>query len=410
MKLKLIFASTMTLVMNACGGSTSNPATVSKADLNPPKELMTVTQDGSVELRWSPFNAEDEFQGFQVFGAATSLETLYTLVKYPVKLSSAADLLNASIPQCEDNSAFFEAFGFEKNEEDCEDGEAEQEAAKSTTGTSLLEEDPDDLPPANRLACVGDDAKYTNTNVSVKIEGYALERQSCKVTEVWSVADKKKVAMANGTVYVFFVVAVKGDEFDEMSWSSNLTEDAPSFTAFSGSIELKHSGDTSGISDAVTDTQYVRFAVDGAKTIEKPTAAACLEDVCKLTGTNDQTTAGIYIGRDYGSRSQRLLISTPSSGKIELQPVGRATYGGDVGRLPGDEATTSYPTSKGAKFEVLGDQTFDLKITNADASIHYGKLYVTDVTYASATSTKSAATANVTIVIQPKTGSTYYAQ
>jgi hypothetical protein len=410
MKFKLTIASALTLVMNACGGSTSNPATVSKTDLNPPKELMTVTLNDGVELRWSPFNAEDEFQGFQVFGTSTSLDDLYSLVKYPVKLSSAADLLTASIPQCEDNSAFFEAFGFEKNEEDCEDGEAEQEAAKSTTGSTLSAEDPDDLPPANRLACVGEDAKYTNANVSVKIEGYALERQSCKLTEVWSVADKKKVAMANGTVYVFFVVAVKGDEFDEMSWTSNLIEDAPSFTAFTGAIELKHVGDSGGISDAVTDTQYVRFAVDGAKAIEKPTAAACLEDVCKLTGTNDQTTAGIYIGRDYGSRSQRLLISTPSAGKIELQPVGRASYGGDVGRLPGDESTTKFPSSKGAKFEVLGDQTFDLKITNSDASFHYGKLYVTDVTYATATNTKSLATANVTIVIQPKTGSTYYAQ
>jgi hypothetical protein len=412
MKLKLITGIIGGMLLTSCDGSTSNPATVSRAELTAPNGLHSVTGDSQIELRWAANNAEEEFQGFQVFGAQTTLEKLYPLVKYPVALTSADQLLYTSVPHCKDNSKFYEAFGFDAYDEDCEDGEAEQEAAG--TGSTLLtaKKYPEDLPPKSKLACVGDDAKYTNENVSVKLSGIAMDPQKCVVKTYWN--GTEPTALENGKEYVFIVVSVKGDEFDEKSWSSNAVMDIPSKTALEGTYTLKRLDNPSPNTDANSDSQFRRFelATDNSFTAKDP--ETCSGDICTLNGTNSGSSNAIYIGRDAGSADtgypQRLFISTQASGRIELQPVGRATVGGDTGRLPGDQAIEVYPTTKGSKFEVLGDQIFDIKITNADSSVNYGKVIVTDVSYASKTNNLSEVSFKVTIVVQPKANSTYYLQ
>ena len=57
-----------------CDGSTGNPATEDRSDLNPPKQLISITGDASLTLSWQSFNAEDDFQGFMVFGANKALD------------------------------------------------------------------------------------------------------------------------------------------------------------------------------------------------------------------------------------------------------------------------------------------------------------------------------------------------
>src|SRR5437868_4492960 len=90
-----------------CQGSAGDPATLSAQDLNPPGNLVTVTQDGKIELRWLAGNGEKDFQGFYVFGTTKALADIATDIAYP----STADISQVGIPRCKDNTGFWEAFG-----------------------------------------------------------------------------------------------------------------------------------------------------------------------------------------------------------------------------------------------------------------------------------------------------------
>ena len=54
-------------LMIGCGGDSSSPDTLTRDKLSPPLNLVTVTGDQSIELRWSGQNFEDELQGYDVF-------------------------------------------------------------------------------------------------------------------------------------------------------------------------------------------------------------------------------------------------------------------------------------------------------------------------------------------------------
>ena len=57
-------------------GEAEDPGTVKRSDLTPPGQLITVTGDGAIELRWESGNAEEKFQGYQVFAVAKDLSEI----------------------------------------------------------------------------------------------------------------------------------------------------------------------------------------------------------------------------------------------------------------------------------------------------------------------------------------------
>ncbi len=417
MKLKNIFISSITfLALAACGGESSNPDTASRDDLQSPKDLLSVTGDSKIELRWTGFNAEKELRGYHVFGAATTLADLASKVTYP-KTYSVSELADAAIPRCEGNSAFFEAFGLPASDAKCEDDTATESGTEEEFRLTQEEEEEGatenaDEPLTSKLSCADADS----TNVSLPAEAPSLGRLSCTLTKVKDAAGAE-VAIENGTTYVFFVVAVMGDEFNEISWTSNIIEDIPSKTVMDD-MELTLKANTGS-----NNAEYVpvTIASDLAAIETAPAAAACgtstaRDHFCRLSTENSASDTGniIYIGRDNFSASnqQRLFISAPSAGKIKLQPRRRAARqsdlpggGTDKVRLPGDMATDSYGAK--SKFQILGDQVFDIEYT-VGSQKYYGKIVITDVNYADAADKTSEVTLKATIVFQTAAGKRYY--
>ncbi len=90
-------------------GSSGDPSTNDLGEFNPPGNLQTLTRSSKLVLTWVGANAEDDFQGYHVFGTTKTIAELKALAKYPTNVDVTK---GASIPRCKDNSAFFEAFGY----------------------------------------------------------------------------------------------------------------------------------------------------------------------------------------------------------------------------------------------------------------------------------------------------------
>ncbi len=394
-------------------GSSNDPSTNDQSEFNPPGLLQTVTGDGKIELRWIGANAEKEFQGYHVFGAKTTVDEVKSLATFP----SGADIsAGASIPRCKDNNELFAKFGFAATETECETSisKAKEKAETITAGkdftdiqfsaVNLLADDDlntgsgttpteSEEPITFNLKCEGE----SSTSVSrAAADGKAIGVQSCVVSTL-----SDGTALANGETYTFFVVAVKGAKFNNISWISNLVQDTPAKNALSTTLTLDQSKFVKLTIDPTT------FAVTAADQV------ACTDNVCKITTTNGTAGTALYLGRDNTSATykQRLIVS--STGSIKIQARGPQTYDptkpDDVSAsIPGDQATTSY-ASAGTKFAVYGNQVFDIQLTSG-SNINYGKLVVSSITYADNASNTSQASVAVTVIMQPKTGSVDYWQ
>lgn len=410
----------------ACGGSSSDPATASRDDLNGPKNLQSIAvkngDDVSVTLIWNAFNAEDELRGYDVFGVALgdlSLADLASRVTYPASFSED-QILAASFPRCDDNSTFFEAFGFPATDgEDCEAAEKDEVNSQDASGLSLADED---SPLKAKLDCDGHDS----TNVSLPTEGNQLGSLKCVVKNLKD-ANGEAVALSAGTTYLFFVAAIAGDEYDEMSWISNTVMDTPSTRIFSDAVTVE-TGATPG------ESKYVHLALDGLS-VSAAAAQSCSDEFCSLTGkTQSAASPGFYFGRDNKSSDnrERVFLSVPatadglaSDGDMSIQfkrPAVSRRYANDEnlaglgsdGFHPGDSAGTVYVTD-GTHFAVYGDQIFDFQVQK-DGATHYGKIIITDwkindisdVTSEVTIDIKKAVTFNVTVVIQTQANSRDY--
>ncbi len=392
-------------------GTSSDPTTDDQSEFNPPGQLQTVTGDGKIELRWIAGNGEKDFQGYHVFGAKLTVAEVKELATFPTGADISA---GASIPRCKDNSALFEKFGFAATETECE------------TSISKAKEKADSVASANKdlrgarfsaLNLLADDDLNTNkstktpkteepitfnlkcegeasTNVSrAASEGKSYGVQSCVVSKL-----SDGSALANGSTYTFFVVAVKGSSFNNISWVSNLAQDTPA-KASTATLSLA----AQKVAKITVDT--TSFAATAASPVD------CDAAMCALTTANNTSGTAIYVGRDtLATNPQRVNVS--STGDIKLQARGPQTYDptkpDEVSvSIPGDQATTSYETA-GTKFAVYGNQVFDIELTNGSAT-HYGKLVVSSLGY-SATNDKTNTTASVTVtlIMQPKAGSVDY--
>jgi len=404
------------LAATACSKTSSDPDTNDRSEFNPPGKLQTITMDEKLVLTWVGANAEDDFQGYHVFGRKGAITDLADKYSFP---TATIDFANGeSIPRCEDNTAFFEYFGFPATDTSCDTSEEEatDEATLTTAKKSfLMAEDEAEAIDFN-LKCTGTGQVVADGSLSLAAtDGKQIGRVYCDIEQVYDPDAGEFVDLVNGDTYTFFVVAVKGSDKDEISWISNVAEDTPAVTMYSDVIELTTS--LPGTSAA----QYVNFALDvtaKTATASSPTACTSSDGMCHLTATQNNALGGIYIGRDTVSDvyAQRILISTSTLGKVQIRPRGANTmlnYTGDEDELipykPGDQAiataTSDYP-AKGVKFAVYGNQVFDFVYIDGDTK-HYGKVVVTDLSYGGATKHATAELA-VTIVMQPDLDNVHY--
>jgi len=399
----LIFSLVSGLLM-ACGASSSDPSTSSRDDLAPPSGLESITGSASVKLIWQGFNSEDEFRGYQVFGAELKDDmNLPSLVAYPRKPADMAQLVRMAIPRCADNSKFFEAFGFKNTETKCEKA-TEEEMASALVGSSLTsvveetEKEDKNAPLRNRLVCSGqENDDFVSLKVANKADG--LKQHSCTVSALKN-ASGEDIALENGKKYIFFAVSVAGDKYNQISWTSNAVIDVPALTIFNESITLAAS-------------KFVRFPIASTEAITAPTAADCVAGACALATPNELADFGLYLGRDSGTNKDRLFISAPkfageqnTNGQISIVSHGPATVGDYQVYLPKDQANEAGYDQSGVKFTLTGDNIFDFKVKLA-SGIHYGKIAVTDRSFAS-DALDADMTLRVTIVLQPAPLTPYY--
>ncbi len=405
-----MLTATIGVLFFGCGkGTTADPETLTKDALNPPGNLFTVTKSAEIELRWTTGNAEDEFKGYFVFGTTKTFAELKALVKYP---TGAADKIDrVGIPRCVDNSKFFEAFGLKATDRKCEGGEPEKFLlADEAAAAEKLE---------NYLQC----GANTDKNPSVVVtSGISTEIQKCAVKKAYDATTGAQVSLANGTVYSFMVVSVKGSDLTEVSWTSNVVEDAPSATALTGSAELSNYQFTKITFNLTAATAAFSTTVEDCTGTGDSSAST--DGRCGLSqqNANAVTEPTIFLGRaqsanSYVKHPQRLYISVSSQqtgDAIALQARGPQTLdkkedGGDdskVPRIARDEPVTTYATA-GIKEIVYNNQVFDFQITKG-TDVYYGKVVIGDVTYAD--DNESKATVEVNVVMQPGKNIVHYLQ
>lgn len=393
------------LGLAACGTDSSNPKTQGMADLNPPRKLVTVTGDKQIQLWWSSGNVEDGFKGYSVFAYKGTMASLLTALPTGTSLyPKSVNLATGSIPRCKDNNTIFTKFGFTTaSDTDCSGGLLSSVIGGST-GLQLAA-----TPVTNLVACYDPAAPTTklgNDQISMLVSGTSLETKKCLVKAIKVNGTDEN--LINGATYTFFAVAVKGDSYDAMSWTSNFVEDTPSADVYSGTVTLPY-GKSVFFPLAQTTAAITT-------PITTPTIDNCTAGVCALTGTNSESANGIYIGRDSTTGyKQRLFISTSTLGTTSIQLDNPVTPDGSLltpPRHPGDKAivySAGAYLGKGERMDVKGNEVFDIAVGLAGGtSYHYGKIVITNVALATPTNNQSDITFNVTIIMQPAVDNVNY--
>lgn len=389
-----------------CSGEKADPKTAGKADLNPPGALETVTKDGEIELRWTAGNVEDDFKGYYVFALKKSDydKNATGMAKFPTN----ANPLLAGIPRCADNSKWFEAFGLPATDAKCE-----ADKATSASGTAKLTDNGDGTSSANAEAAAEKLKGFVKCKESSAAEPSLVVQAPAVTTQICTVNKLTDgTALANGTTYVFFVVAVAEDDLSVVSWTSNLVSDTPSKGAVvSGTVTIKNDQSSALTIDLTS----------GSVTLESP-PSACVTGACdalSVLNTATVTVPTIHISRAKStalSFRQRLYISAPESGNVTLQPRGPQTFdplpaptGKKANRIPGDQAVpysaSTYPAA-GTKFIIYNNQVFDFAVTEGTKT-HYGKVVIGDVTYTN-DDQDADATVNLSVILQTAPNVTDY--
>lgn len=388
----------LALASTACDkGTSGDPSTIGRSELQPPTGLTTVTWDKKIELRWKGANAEDDFKGYHVFAVAKKISEVGTPA-YPKNLT--VDLKTGSIPRCVDNNAVFKTFGFNDIKTACE-GDAEKPAT-GTTGAGLVEEPAADA-PAEKLENTVKCAENTSGDTSISLPEAAATLGDVVCT-VSALTDG--TALANGTTYTFFVAAVAGDEKNNISWTSNFVQDTPAESLYQSDFSVAGDGKMYIFPEAKIVARTAIVAAD-------LTPVACDTKACSiLSPGNDLGTPGIYIGRlgNATSYPQRMFLSVPTGGKIKVLQRGPQVFdpmdNSFQNSIPGDAAAdTTY--SAGTVYPIYGNQVFDLQVTSG-TSTNYGKIVIGQPKLETAATSNSTITMPIAIIMQPQVGSFDY--
>ena len=408
------------LALGACNNATSSdPATTERSALNPPTSLVSFTGDSKLTLRFAAANTEKEFQGYDIFIVAKTVNSVTSgKTYYPssAQIDPAAGGI-ASIPRCKDNTAVFEAFGFPASTATCEGGSTGG-GNNTTAGTSLQLADSatttatEDPAPTNFAVC---DENTTDKSVSLKLSKPILGPETCTISKT---SDGK--ALVNGTTYSIFVATVAGDKKNKLSWTSNIIEDTPATSLYSATVSL-------------TRGNIFKFKADNLKAdpitvYDKTvtTSTATCTTLCKANSLNTSTVStddGIYIGRSgVDSYPGRAFLSVPTGGSIQILPRGpRLTLDATTSNanttapgVEGDQAirTTTVYDGAGTLYPIYGYQVFDILVTKtvSGATVHhYGKIVIGALSVTgTAADASSKLAVPVTIIMQQQAERTDY--
>jgi hypothetical protein len=402
----------LALVAAGCdSGSTSDPATVTRSELNPPTGLVSVTDKDGLELRWDAANAEDELQGYDVFVIKSTLATVKgNAPAFPKNITPTPTLDGGAFPRCLDNTKLFEAFGFNATDKDCK-GDADKKDTTTPKTVALLDDGTGAAKePAEKLANFVPCATGSTADMSLAAAAKpVLSQQVCKVTKYYDPASKSLKDMVAGETYVAFVATIAGDDKSTMSWTSNFVEDAPNARLFDDTLTIAKGGTLhlplaklTAFTGTITKADW---AADDCET------TVVDDSVCRINKTNSTFDDGLWLGRlGSGDFPQRLFFSTKSGGAVATQLRGPQTIDPKEPAkisytIPGDEATDTY-VNVGTLFPVYGNQVFDLKVTSGGVT-NYGKV----VFYSAEPLPTDAAadyTMRVVVIMQPAAGSFHY--
>jgi hypothetical protein len=402
----------------ACdSGSTSDPATAGRDDLNPPSGLITVTGDKQIELRFSTANAEGEdFKGYHVFAAKSSAVESAT-VGYPVG-ATLDKLGQMSIPRCVTNTSLFQAVGCAATDRDCEGDTASDEGTAeggAEAGEGMFMQDDaaaeGEEKLTNMVICDGN----TDTTISLPVSGgKSLGEQKCVVKKAWdgtALAD-----LVNGETYTFFVVAVLGEDKSNISWTSNFVEDTPAVPVYNKADFVIKATNFYFIPAAKLATLAAITDADITEASCDPDGGTAPKNVCRIYNTNEQAEDGIYIGRFGGENPTRIFISTPTDSAITMelrgnQTVDPANPGAASTSIPGDQAIVSETYESGRLYPSYGPVVYDLKWTKDASTVHYGKLILGQATRDEAVAGGLGdMTTSLTIIMQPGPNNPHYMQ
>lgn len=418
-------------LMAACNdSSTADPETIVKGDLNPPAALVSVTDDQSLLLQWTITNTEDDIVGYNVYVAEGTLAPKVS-GSITDKLKGKAvgiDLSTQQVRRCKDTVDLFSVFGFDPKADqaqtDCDDfGDDNAAAAPSSSSGADSGDSQQNLTEGEAaptfVACTGLDGKAIGTagKVSVDIakavdvEGEALPKQpakrvgkqlACKLGNNTKLSDGK-TGFENGKRYVAFVVAVMGDDADEISYTSNFVEDSPaphtkvSFSNLANGyyipLELKLENDvpTGGFSNHVASP----IVAGGGSEVTLPQAGvvACPGDGSSTCGVGDQLTfaAGasgprFAIVGDVTRNSERVWIAGEKDKVLFAPALARVDYAnGRPGiKAPEDKAIEYSPAGADKVFfstnlQAAPGALFYVAVKGSGSNWHYGKLYMQEL-------------------------------
>jgi hypothetical protein len=402
---KTLAVGVLALVASACDeGSTGNPSTLARGELNPPSGLMTITGDTSVTLRWMGNNTEDDFKGYNVFVAEGDYTgTIVTGAAWTAAYPANANLASGSIPRCKDNSEIFVTkFKFPVSEADCEGDTASDSGTSGDTGPGLQDDEEAKLPFAT---CDG----KSDDNLSLPATEKVLGTQECKIT-----------GLTNGKTYTFMVMSVMGEEFENVSWSSNLVTDTPANNLFTSEVEVTVPvGSVLFLSH--TDILAALTGTDLAATNWDSTKLCTTTPVCIIGADNEETAGGLYLGRRGVSKPARVYFSTPTKTDSSTDGIMYLYRGGQTYdpqnptavsvTIPDDQANSDRTTNYGSGklTEVAGNEVIDLAIKNG-ADWHFGKLVINVPVLETPADETSPLKVKLSLIVQPAAGVPHYFQ
>ncbi len=233
----LVLSYTMTLVN--CG-EVADPDVITRNDLKAPSGLKIVDKgNGSVQLRWTTANFEDNFEGYNVYGAAIDNDTLETL---GVVKGEPIQLLNSDGEPIEKAKSILGAFTYESKNEYALPGTADNADATYNTAELKFSTLPfHKLRTANKEANLPS-CKPLTTGVCTPLGNEKEETEPESITSIGIVSYDLPQTLEVGQQVCFFVFSVQ-DEGEEISQSSsNVACIIPKFAADATSFTMDASG------------------------------------------------------------------------------------------------------------------------------------------------------------------------
>lgn len=121
--------------LSACGGDSNDPDVITRDDLKSPGGLQLIDQgNGTVELRWFTSNYEDDFEGYNIYGAAISaaeMSDLGLIAGEPIQL------LDNNGDAIEGAKSILARFTYESSNENALPGAADNENPDTTETDEL---------------------------------------------------------------------------------------------------------------------------------------------------------------------------------------------------------------------------------------------------------------------------------